>query len=223
MTPETFLPVMYLATGALMLIWGLGLLRRFSHEELHRVVAFMLFFGGLAPILAGIGLVRPTSDTEQIFLLGGFLDRFSYAWEFFFPTLLLFSLVFPKRRAILARVKGLPFLLYLPHVVHLLLILTSRRGQPSSLVRGLESGPDFLGSHLSTLDTIWDVVIALHQRLFPGVNLLMGLTALILLARNADLRRGVTLRRQRSSPGATPSSPPSPMSCPPASSCPAAP
>ncbi len=197
MAPETFLPVMYLATGALMLVWGLGLLRRFGHEELHRVLAFMLFFGGLAPILAGVGLVQPRAESGQIFLLGGFLDRFSYTWEFFFPTLLLFSLVFPKRRPILERFRFLPFFLYLPHAVHLILILSSRRVEPSSLIHSFQSSADFLGGHLSTLDTIWSLGIALHELLFPGVNLIMGIGALVLLARNEELRRGGALRRQR--------------------------
>ena len=197
MGPETFLPVMYLATGAMMLVGGLGLLRRFGNESLHRVLAFMLFFGGLAPILAGIGLVQPSSSAGQIVLSGRFLDRFSYAWEFFFPTLLLFSLVFPQRRQILKRVRALPYLLYLPHTVHLLLILSARRGEPSNLFKSLESPPDFLTGQLGALDWAWTIGIALHELLFPAVNLAMGLTALVLLARNRELRRESTLRRQR--------------------------
>ncbi|MBN2171617.1 MAG: serine/threonine-protein phosphatase [Candidatus Krumholzibacteriota bacterium] len=197
MAPGTFLPVMYLATGALMLVWGLGLLRRFGHVALHRVVAFMLFFGGLAPILAGISLVRPQGAEGEIILLGGLLDRFSYAWEFFFPTLLLFSLMFPRRRAILDRFRWLPAVLYLPHVFHLLLILFARRLEPSSIVKSLESSPDFLQRHLSALDTVWNLGISMHGLIFPAVNLLMALVALILLARSEELAGDATLRRQR--------------------------
>lgn len=197
MAPETFLPVIYFVAGALMLVWGLGLLRRFGGEQLHRVVAFMLFFGGIAPILAGVGLVQPKSHEGEIVLLGGFLDRFSYTWEFFFPTLLLFSLVFPRRRAILDRFRALPVLLYLPHVVHLLLILSVRRVEPSAFLGPVQETASRLGSRLSALDTIWSLGVSLHALLFPGVNLLMGLTALVLLARSEDLRRGVNLRRQR--------------------------
>ncbi|MCB1164499.1 hypothetical protein KDL67_17530, partial [bacterium] len=197
MAPDTFLPLIYFVTGALMLVWGLGLLRRFGHEQLHRVVAFMLFFGGIAPILAGVGLVQPRSDQGEIYLLGDFLDRFSYTWEFFFPTLLLFALVFPRRRAILDRFRALPVLLYLPHVVHLLLILSVRRVSPSRLFDTVEDTAGLLGGRLSALDTVWGLGVSLHALLFPGVNLLMGLTALILLARSEELRRGVALRRQR--------------------------
>ncbi|MBM4117981.1 PP2C family protein-serine/threonine phosphatase [bacterium] len=197
MAPETFLPVIYFVAGALMLVWGLGLLRRFGGEQLHRVVAFMLFFGGIAPILAGVGLVQPKSDQGEIVLLGGFLDRFSYTWEFFFPTLLLFSLVFPRRRAILDRFRALPVLLYLPHVVHLLLILSVRRVAPSAFLGPVQETASRFGGQLSALDTIWSLGVSLHSLLFPGVNLLMGLTPLVLLARSEDLRRGVNLRRQR--------------------------
>ncbi len=197
MAPDSFLPLIYFVAGALMLVWGLGLLRRFGGEELHRVVAFMLFFGGIAPILAGVGLVQPKSDEGQILLLGGFLDRFSYTWEFFFPTLLLFSLVFPRRRAILDRLKILPALLYLPHIVHLLLILSVRRVEPSAFLGPVQETATRLGGRLSALDTVWSLGVSLHSLLFPGVNLIMGLTALVLLARSEDLRRGVNLRRQR--------------------------
>ncbi len=197
MAQGTFLPVIYFAAGALMLGWGLGLFRRFGQEELHRVVAVMLFFGGIAPILAGVGLVQPTSADGEIVLLGGFLERFSYIWEFFFPTLLLFSLVFPRRRAVLDRFRALPVLLYLPHVVHLLLILSVRRVEPSKILETVEQGSELLGGRLSAMDTLWSLGVSLHALLFPGVNLLMGLVALILLARSGDLRRGVNLRRQR--------------------------
>jgi len=197
MAQGTFLPVIYFAAGALMLGWGLGLFRRFGQEELHRVVAVMLFFGGIAPILAGVGLVQPTSAAGEIVLLGGFLERFSYIWEFFFPTLLLFSLVFPRRRAVLDRFRALPVLLYLPHVVHLLLILSVRRVEPSKILETVEQGSELLGGRLSAMDTLWSLGVSLHALLFPGVNLLMGLVALILLARSGDLRRGVNLRRQR--------------------------
>lgn len=197
MSPDTFLPVIYFATGAVMLAWGLGLLRRFGQEELHRVVAAMLFFGGIAPILAGIGLVQPPSEDGQIVLLGGFIERFSYIWEFFFPTLLLFSLVFPRRRAVLDRFRAIPVLLYLPHVVHLLLILSVRRVEPSQLFQTVEQGSELLGNRLSAVDTIWSLIVSLHALLFPAVNLLMGVVALVLLARSRDLRRGINLRRQR--------------------------
>jgi serine phosphatase RsbU (regulator of sigma subunit) len=197
MSPDTFLPVIYFATGALMLVWGLGLMRRFGQEELHRVVAAMLFFGGIAPILAGVGLVQPPSEDGQIVLLGGFLERFSYIWEFFFPTLLLFSLVFPRRRAILDRFRGLRVLLFLPHVIHLLLILSVGRVEPSRLLQTVEQGSGLLGGRLSAVDTLWSLGVSLHALLFPGVNLLMGMIALLLLFRSQDLRRGVNLRRQR--------------------------
>ncbi len=197
MAPDSFLPLIYFVAGSLMLVWGLGLLRRFGSEQLHRVVAFMLFFGGIAPILAGVGLVQPKSDEGQILLLGGFLDRFSYTWEFFFPTLLLFSLVFPRRRAILDRLRVLPALLYLPHVVHLLLILSVRRVEPSAFLGPVQETATRLGGRLSALDTIWSLGVSVHALLFPGVNLLMGLTALVLLARSEELRRGINLRRQR--------------------------
>ncbi|MCP4546210.1 MAG: serine/threonine-protein phosphatase [bacterium] len=197
MAPETFLPVMYFAAGAMMLAWGLGLLRRLGHEELHRVVAFMLFFAGFAPILAGIGLMQPSSADGQILLFGGYLERFSYIWEFFFPTILLFSLVFPRRHAVLERFKIIPVLLYLPYIIHLVLILTSSRVEPSDLLAPLDSSAGMLSEHLSTLDTIWSLGISLHQLLFPGVNLLVGIGALVLLARNRELRSREMLKRQR--------------------------
>ena len=197
MAPDTILPVIYFATGAVMLAWGLGLLRRFGQDELHRVVAAMLFFGGIAAILAGVGLVQPSSEGGQIVLLGGFLERFSYIWEFYFPTLLLFSLIFPRRRAVLDRFRALPVLLYLPHVVHVLLILSVRKLEPSRILETVEQGSDFLGGRLSAVDTVWSLGVSLHSLLFPGVNLLMGLVALIFLARSRELRRGVNLRRQR--------------------------
>jgi serine phosphatase RsbU (regulator of sigma subunit) len=197
MAPETFLPVMYFATGALMFAWGLGLLRRFGQEELHRVTALMLMFAGVAPILAGIGLVQPSSAEARIFLFGGYLDRFSYLWEFFFPTILYFSLIFPRRHPVLNRFPWLRNLLYLPYIVHLVLILTARRVEPSTLLGSLESSPKFLSGHLSILDTLWSLGTTLHALIFPAINLLVGLAAIFFLARNPLLKKGEDLRRQK--------------------------
>jgi succinate-acetate transporter protein len=80
------LATLNLALGALVFLLGLVILRENPWQKLNRVVAFMLFFGGLGSVLAGLGFLAARPSVAQAATAQGSLGHFSYLWEFFPPS-----------------------------------------------------------------------------------------------------------------------------------------
>src|SRR5262245_31228974 len=96
MNSHLLLSTLNLGLGGLVLLLGLVILRENPHLRLNRLVAMMLFFGGLGAVLAGITFLpgRPNGGAAP-----DLLQNMAYVWEFFFPTLFAFASVFPEERA----------------------------------------------------------------------------------------------------------------------------
>src|SRR5262245_59294021 len=94
---------LYLSCGIAIFLLGLLVYREGTDVRLHRVSAAMLVFGGLGPALAGVGVLVGWQGQdvapEAVNLIGGL----GYLWELFFPSLLIFALVFPQESPVLAR------------------------------------------------------------------------------------------------------------------------
>jgi sigma-B regulation protein RsbU (phosphoserine phosphatase) len=194
---------LYLSCGIAVFLLGLLVYREGPDVRLHRVSAAMLVFGGLGPALAGVGVLvgwrGQGAAPEAANLIGGF----GYLWELFFPSLLLFALVFPQESSVLTRFPRLPWVLYAPHLFHLaFLIALGLLGTPAwdYDVRSLPGGQTIFGTVAAVLLRLFGLVFEgltrLHLRFFSLINLVYAASAIVVLAGRWRRTRGGRLRRQ---------------------------
>ncbi len=198
MNASILLASLNLILGGLVFLLGLVILRENPRQRLNRAVAFMLFFGGLGSIVTAIDFVGPQATPEET-LEGGFLpavsQNFSYLWEFFFPTLLVFASVFPRERGYVRRVRSFEVLVYLPHAFHFLLLfgLTFAGARIEALDLAV---PDLLRPFASLLELVAKLFLAIHTTLFSLVNLGYGVASAALLWVSYRQTRVPKLRQQ---------------------------
>ena len=121
--------ILYVSCGVAFCLLGLLVLRENPGARLHRVTATMLFFGGIGPVLGGIGELLALLGEGSPLLQSGLSTKFDFVWALFFPSLVLFALVFPRERTILRRFPRLFLFLYAPHVFNILLQVGSIKKQ----------------------------------------------------------------------------------------------
>ena len=90
---KTFL--IFLAGGFLVFL-AITITRDNFTSRLNRVAGAMLFFAGLGPIFMGLASIMSSATTTA--LEDTPLYNVHVLWEFFFPSLLLFSWIFPVNR-----------------------------------------------------------------------------------------------------------------------------
>jgi hypothetical protein len=197
------LATLNLCLGGLVFLLGLVILRENPRQRLNRVVAMMLFFGGLGSILAALSFMSagPGASAAASGAAQRSVQNFSYLWEFFFPTLFLFASLFPEERGFTRRGGGIPWLLrateilvYAPHVVHLVL----------ALLLALMPSPSFeVPNSLRVLKPLTglasaavQVFLAIHRSMFSLVNLGFGIAAVALLINSYRRMRTRRLRQQ---------------------------
>jgi len=205
MSSFRLLATLNLCLGGLVFLLGLVILRENPRQRLNRVVALMLFFGGVGSILAalsfmsaGPGGMAPAGASAQ-----RSVQNFSYLWEFFFPTMFLFASLFPEERAFTRRGAGIPWLrwgpnfetlVYAPHVAHFAL----------TLLLALAPSPSFeMPASLRVLKPLTglasaavQVFLAIHRSMFSVVNLGFGIAAVALLVNSYRRTRTRRLRQQ---------------------------
>ena len=120
----------FLAGGLLLMLLGVVIFRENPGRRLNRVTGAMLFFGGLGSLMGAAGVSMSEAvpaealeaAAETVLPLQN-VRQLSVLWEFFFPTLILFSLIFPREADVLRRHPRLLWLVYLPYLFHMLLVL----------------------------------------------------------------------------------------------------
>lgn len=194
-------PVLYLACGVVLFLLGLTLLRVGRTSAPTRAAALMLFFAGLGPLLSAAGMILQHSLREGSVLFTSMLENFEYLWEFYFPSLLLFALTFPKEHRVLQRYPAIGVLLFLPYILHLMSFMfgdvmldeLSRLPRAVAGVAGKLSGSDVA---ISSFDAVISAVVRLlesvHRALFALVNIVYSVIALDLLWRG---QQGLPNRR----------------------------
>jgi len=198
-----FLPTVNLAAGLLIFFMGFVILRENPRSPVNRATSLMLFSGAVGSLLGALGqLVDPDAiDTAAAY--AGALRTFSYMWEFFFPSLLYFALVFPVMHPFTRRMHTLEVALYVPYVLHLLMVVLlgdvhQLTGPIQMLLFRMEPGS--LANFVSTVLEVLDIVLALmnkiHEQLFSLVNLAYAGVAMGLLVQNRRRTAVVHLRGQ---------------------------
>ena len=181
--------LLFFLTGGFLVLLAITVTRDNFANRVNRATGVMLFFAGLGPLFLALRYIIETSalpagaPTETAFYS---LYR---VWEFFFPALLVFALVFPVDRLRQIRRARWRFLVVAPQLLHLGLALFYPRlvNLLNSLVRGAES-PGLTGLLLrpfawlfSQIMLFFAYVRADEQLVFGVINIAYVLAAVYFL------------------------------------------
>jgi serine phosphatase RsbU (regulator of sigma subunit) len=193
----------YLACGVILLFLGGVILREDSRSQVNRTTAFMLFFAGLAPILASLGTFIGSAGQTDALARSPFTRNIFYVWEFFFPFLLLFSLLFPEKHRYLKRYPKLQYMIFIPHAFHMLLVLVFY--QPEQLIRSLDVERmgslarfflDPVSLALRYLAVLFGILYKIHVQSFSLINLAFLMLAVWFLYQGYRKITVPTLKKQ---------------------------
>jgi sigma-B regulation protein RsbU (phosphoserine phosphatase) len=193
----------YLACGVILLFLGGIILKENPKNRVNRVTSLMLLFAGLGPLLASLGTMIRITGVPDGFIRAPLTHNIFYIWEFFFPSLLLFSLVFPEENRYLKRYPKFKYLIFIPHLFHLFLVLVFY--EPDRIVSSLDV--EKMGSLakfflepislvLKYVAVLFGVLYEIHIQSFSLINLLYLIIALWLLYRGYKKVEIPTLKRQ---------------------------
>ena len=195
------LSTLNLSLGGLVFLLGFVILRENSSSRLNRVVALMLFFGGLGAVFGALSMMAARAgDSGRA--ASAVLENVSYVWEFFFPSLFVFASLFPEERAFTRRVQlplsrwwspGFGTLVYAPHIFHFALMLLLLVWRPDIPVPH-EGVLRYAAPAISLFGILVRLFLLIHQSLFSLVNLGFGTLAILLLM---DSTRRATVPRLR--------------------------
>lgn len=203
MNASLILATLNMALGGLVFLLGFVILRENPAQRLNRVVALMLFFGGLGAILAAttfLSSVGGQADAGRVDVL----QNLAYVWEFYFPTIFLFANIFPAERAWVRRppwrprgmwTPGLMALIFAPHVFHFLLMLVVNVWKPAITIP--QTGMlQYVAPLAAVIELVLQLFLLVHQGLFSLVNLGFGVAAMLILFGSLRRARVPRLKRQ---------------------------
>ena len=194
----------YLACGAILLFLGGVIFKEDPKNRVNRATSLMLFFAGLGPLLASLGIFLTSGNgAAPLVASSPFTHNIFYVWEFFFPSLLLFSLVFPEQNSYLKRYPRLKYLIFLPHIFHTILVLIFY--QPEKIIRSLDVEKmgslarfflDPISLVLKYVAVIFGILYKIHVESFSLINLIFLVLAFWFLQRGYKKLKVYTLKRQ---------------------------
>jgi len=193
----------YLACGAILLFLGGIILKENPKNRLNRVTSLMLLFAGMGPLLASLGTMIKTMGVPGGFIRAPLTHNIFYLWEFFFPFLLLFSLVFPEENSYLKRYPKVKYLIFIPHIFHLFLVLVFYK--PDKIFSSLDVEKmgslarfflDPISLVLKYVTLFLGVLYEIHVQSFSLINLIYLILALWFLYRGYKRIHVPTLKKQ---------------------------
>ena len=185
MTIINLISIIYLTIGVLILLLGILIFRENPNKRINKTTGIMLFFAALGPIMGGFGiLLKEYSATIDINLI--MLERIFLIWEFFFPLLLVFAFIFPNEKSILKDYPKLTPLLFIPHVVHFIIILIFSSPEAIlSLISFTQININFLLQPflivLNLLLTLISYFYEFHTTIFAFINLVYVVLAIFIM------------------------------------------
>lgn len=203
MATSSILASFYFVCGAIIFFLAVAILRHSVKSIVNWATALVLFFAGFGPILGAMGVLLERNLLEGTVLFKNLVASFDYIWEFFFPSLLLFALVYPRRSRIWGYIKKYIFILFLPHVFHLfMLIFLMQRVKPDKIFLPLvhlaeSAGPlqTFLTMTAGFMNVLMELLFKAHMQLFSLVNIAYAAFSLVLLG--SALRKDIAPRVRR--------------------------
>lgn len=196
-TYTLLLSFIYLASGVFIFLLGLTILRTGQSSSPTRATALILFFAGVGPILSASSIILQGTIKQDAVVYRSMVENFEYLWEFYFPSLLLFSLAYPRESRFFPNFPVLGLIVFAPYIFHLITIMAGQSFSKSlaELSTGLPVGREIsVGERTFSLAGIGNVISAilatlvkLHKQLFLVVNVVYATIALYFLARSRRL------------------------------------
>jgi hypothetical protein len=185
----------YLAFGIFIFLLGLTILRTGGSSPTTRSTALILFFCGVGPILSATNIILLNSLKAGSVVYTSMVENFEYLWEFYFPSLFLFSLTFPKENKVIKKYGFLAILIFVPHIVHLftMIVADSSSHFATHLLQSISSRTDlsvekgklaFAGIS-NLLNVFISLLVRAHRQLFSLVDIGFAVLAIGFLARNS--------------------------------------
>ncbi len=179
------LSVVFASSGAILILLAGIILRENPRSRINRITSAMLFFAGIGPVSATIyyALILPSGKE-----LSPLVYNIFYLWEFFFPSFILFTAVFPVEHRSFRRHPKLFYAGFIPHLSHILLIMLF--SDPNKIVSALTIKSDFpvfgilldyFGYVLRLVGVLFGLILEAHVRFFSVVNLIYIVIAGIFL------------------------------------------
>ncbi len=200
MTLLSLISIIYLTIGVLILLLGILIFRENPTRRINRVTGIMMFFASLAPIMGGFGvLIRAYPMALDIDTT--ILNRLFLIWEFFFPQLLVFSLIFPTKKSIIREFPRITPLLFVPQFVHIIIMLLFRSPEAIlSLIRISQGDVHFL---LQPLLLMLNIALTLlsyfyefHTDIFAVINLIYLILAIFIMHHGYEELRNPRQQKQ---------------------------
>jgi sigma-B regulation protein RsbU (phosphoserine phosphatase) len=169
------------SVGALIILLGIAIFREDPRQRANRWAALMLTFGGVGALLVGLSLSAGAEQDKAAKIGADAALYFSFLWEFFFPSLLLFVLVFPREPRWFRRVPFFEFLVFTPYLFHLALTWAGRATNKNFWIPELAKHTGWAAPLLTGFQKTFALLADVHQFLFSLVNLGYVVVTLIVL------------------------------------------
>jgi serine phosphatase RsbU (regulator of sigma subunit) len=203
---SVIISILYLACGVFIFLLGLTILRIGQSSAPTRAAALMLFFAGIGPLLTASGIILESTIRPGSVVYLNPVQNFEYLWEFYFPSLLLFALNFPRENRVIRSLPFVGFLLYFPYIFHLTVMMFGDRMLefvthlyrvfPTDREVSVGSRDVAVGGVDNVLRALVSILEKVHRNLFSIVNIIYSFVAIYLLSRNLGLVPNPRLARQ---------------------------
>jgi sigma-B regulation protein RsbU (phosphoserine phosphatase) len=205
-TYTVLISVLYLVIGVFIFLLGFTILRTGTSSTPTRATALILFFTGLGPVLTASSIILQSTIRQDAVIHRSMVENFEYLWEFYFPSLLLFSLSYPKENRMLRAFALSGVLLYAPYVAHLITIIAGAGALRNFFAAAgdLPLGRDLsIGERSVSLSGAGNIIsvalgtlVKLHKQLFLLVNVVYATTALYFISRSLRSQPNPRIARQ---------------------------
>ncbi len=123
MSSELFTSLAYCLIGGFLIFLAITVTRDNLSNKLNRVTGGMFLCAGLGPIFVAMGTIMSSSSAASGNLEGSVLYGLHHLWEMFYPSLLLFSWIFPVDRLRKFRHQRLRYLIFVPQIMQVALLV----------------------------------------------------------------------------------------------------
>ncbi len=200
---ELTVTIFSFALGATLLFLAATVLRDNLSNRLNRISAVVFFFAGLAPIFDALGsAINRFPNATNPFDESIFYDLYPI-WEFVFPALIIFALVFTSYEISRSRRRLLFLLILAPQAMHLFAMLVFRNAD-SLIAYLVVDKPN--GAFDSLLGDIFvqlqffvlkvNTWIGEQDKVFPPLNAIYGIAAVTILGNYAMRAHNLLFRKQ---------------------------
>lgn len=201
MSFSIFIAVLYVILGAVLFLLGTVILRENPRNRVNRITGLMLFFAGLGPVFGAVGTALGPEPASRYLSSSPLYYNLFYFWELFFPQLVFFASVFPVLHSWFVRRRRLKYLIFIPHVFHIIWVSFLARPEldfldPDKLTGIAKVILSPLGYVLRLASLFFSVLLEFHIKFFSIVNLAYIVIAFWLLLTGYRQLKNPRLRRQ---------------------------